>query len=39
MKLSKRLVPEEMWAVAEPLLPKFSPSPQTGFWQPVSYLS
>ncbi|MGF6884619.1 hypothetical protein ABIA39_007200 [Nocardia sp. GAS34] len=27
-KLSKRFVPDELWASAEPLLPEFTPHPQ-----------
>lgn len=29
-QLSLRLVPDELWALAEPLIPKFRPRPQGG---------
>lgn len=29
-RLSLRLVPDELWALAEPLIPKFTPRPQGG---------
>ena len=28
--LSRRLVPDELWALAEPLIPRFTPRPQGG---------
>ncbi|WP_422615680.1 IS5 family transposase [Nocardia veterana] len=34
-ELSKRLVPDELWALAEPLLPEFSTRPQGGGTAPV----
>uniref|UniRef100_UPI0035717205 IS5 family transposase n=1 Tax=Nocardia veterana TaxID=132249 RepID=UPI0035717205 len=33
--MSKRLVPDELWALAEPLLPEFSTRPQGGGTAPV----
>jgi transposase len=33
--LSRRLVPDELWALAEPLIPSFSPRPQGGGRAPV----
>lgn len=33
--LSKRLVPDELWALAEPLLPEFNARPQGGGIAPV----
>jgi transposase len=34
--LSRRLVPDELWALAEPLMPSFSPRPQGGGRAPVA---
>lgn len=34
-QLPKRLVPDELWALAEPLLPEFSPRPQGGGTAPI----
>ena len=34
-ELSKRLVPDELWALAEPLLPEFTPRPQGGGTAPT----
>ena len=34
-KLSQRLVPDELWALVEPLLPQFNPRPQGGGTAPV----
>ncbi len=33
--LSRRLVPDELWALAEPLIPGFKPRPQGGGTGPV----
>jgi transposase len=33
--LSRRLVPDELWALAEPLIPRFEPRPQGGGTAPV----
>ncbi|MDE1675553.1 IS5 family transposase, partial [Nocardia gipuzkoensis] len=33
--MSKRLVPDELWAMVEPLLPKFEPRPQGGGTAPA----
>ena len=33
--LSRYLVPDELWALAEPLIPQFSPRPQGGGTTPV----
>ena len=33
--LSRRLVPDEVWALAEPLIPEFTPRPQGGGTAPV----
>jgi len=33
--LSQRLVPDELWELVEPLLPKFTPRPQGGGVVPV----
>ncbi|GAA1996375.1 hypothetical protein GCM10009754_88490 [Amycolatopsis minnesotensis] len=33
--LSRRLVPDELWALVEPLIPSFSPRPQGGGRAPV----
>ncbi|WP_425303094.1 IS5 family transposase [Nocardia wallacei] len=33
--MSKRLVPDELWALAEPLLPEFTPRPQGGGTTPT----
>ncbi len=35
-ELSKRLVPDELWGLVEPLLPEFSPRKQGGGTTPVS---
>ncbi|MFX0574363.1 IS5 family transposase [Nocardia nepalensis] len=34
-ELSKRLVPDELWTLAEPLLPEFTPRPQGGGTAPT----
>jgi transposase len=34
-RLSLRLVPEELWALAEPLIPEFKPRPQGGGTAPL----
>ena len=34
-ELSRRLVPDELWALAEPLIPQFTPRPQGGGTAPV----
>ena len=34
-QLSLRLVPDELWALAEPLIPKFRPRPQGGGTAPL----
>ena len=34
-ELSQRLVPDELWALAEPLIPQFTPRPQGGGTTPV----
>lgn len=34
-ELSKRLVPDGLWALAEPLLPEFTPRPQGGGTAPT----
>jgi transposase len=33
--LSRKLVPDELWELAEPLIPKFNPRPQGGGTPPV----
>lgn len=33
--LSRRLVPDELWVLAEPLIPRFDPRPQGGGTAPV----
>ena len=33
--MSLRLVPDELWALAEPLIPRFTPRPQGGGTAPV----
>ena len=35
VQLSLRLVPDELWALAEPLIPKFRPRPQGGGTAPL----
>jgi hypothetical protein len=35
-ELSKRLVPDELWAPTEPLLPKFAARPQGGGTAPTN---
>jgi hypothetical protein len=34
-RLSLRLVPDELWALAEPLIPTFEPRPQAGGTAPL----
>jgi transposase len=34
-RLSLRLVPDELWALAQPLIPQFTPRPQGGGAAPV----
>ena len=34
--LSRRLVPDELWSLVEPLMPSFSPCPQGGGRAPVA---
>jgi transposase len=34
-RLSLRLVPDELWALVEPLVPKFAPRPQGGGTAPL----
>jgi transposase len=34
-RLSLRLVPDELWALVEPLIPKFTPRPQGGGTAPL----
>jgi transposase len=34
-QLSLRLVPDELWALAEPLIPEFQPRPQGGGTAPL----
>jgi transposase len=34
-RLSMRLVPDELWVLAQPLIPQFTPRPQSGGTAPV----